>query len=116
MGSRPIYWVITRLHGDRDRIFPGHALLKKLLRANFVLTAAGMVRRECYEKVSFFPLDMPWCGDWYLWCVFALHYDVAYFAEPMVCYRKHAAEYDQHSLAEECGCLLRGRDRSGLGE
>lgn len=78
------------LHGDRDRIFPGHALLKKLLRTNFVLTASGMVRRECYEKVSFFPLDMPWCGDWYLWCLFAIHYDVGYLAEPMVCYRQHA--------------------------
>jgi hypothetical protein len=36
-----------------------------------------------------FPLDMPWGGDWYLWCAFALHYDVAYMAEPMVCYRRH---------------------------
>jgi hypothetical protein len=36
-----------------------------------------------------FPLDMPWAGDWYLWCAYALHYDVAYFAEPMVCYREH---------------------------
>ena len=24
-----------------------------------------------------------------LWCLFALHYEVAYFAEPMVCYRAH---------------------------
>jgi hypothetical protein len=28
-------------------------------------------------------------GDWYLWCVFALYFDVGYFAEPMVCYRGH---------------------------
>jgi len=77
------------VRGDRDRIIPGHVLLKKLLRSNFVLCASGMVRRECYEKISLFPLDMPWCGDWYLWCLFAIHYDVAYFAEPMVCYRKH---------------------------
>jgi hypothetical protein len=77
------------VRGDRDRIIPGHLLLKKLLRSNFVLAASGMARRECYEKISHFPLDMPWCGDWYLWCLFAIHYDVAYFAEPMVCYRKH---------------------------
>lgn len=79
--------------GDRDRILSGKALLRKLLSGNFVLTPSGMVRRECYEKVSKFPLDMPWCGDWYLWCLFALHYDVGYFAEPMVCYRQ------QHSLS-----------------
>jgi glycosyltransferase involved in cell wall biosynthesis len=77
------------VRGDRDRIIPGNLFLKKLLRSNFVLCASGMVRRECYEKISFFPLDMPWCGDWYLWCLFAMHYDVAYFADPMVCYRKH---------------------------
>jgi glycosyltransferase involved in cell wall biosynthesis len=74
---------------DRDRVFPGHLLLKKLLRSNFILAAAGMVRRECYEKISLFPLDLPYAGDWYLWAVFALHFDVGYFTEPMVCYRKH---------------------------
>jgi glycosyltransferase involved in cell wall biosynthesis len=79
--------------GNRDRVFSGHALLKRLLRGNFVLTPSGMVRRECYEKVSLFPLDMPWCGDWYLWCMFALYYDVGYCAEPMVCYR------EQHPLS-----------------
>jgi len=75
--------------GDNDRIIPGHVLLKKLLRGNFVLCPSGMVRRECYDNVSFFPLTMPWAGDWYLWCLFALYYDVGYFAEPMLCYREH---------------------------
>lgn len=79
--------------GDHDRVLSGKALLKKLLSGNFVLTPSGMVRRECYEQISKFPLDMPWCGDWYLWCLFALHFDVGYFAEPMVCYRQ------QHSLS-----------------
>jgi glycosyltransferase involved in cell wall biosynthesis len=78
------------IRNDRDRIIPGKVLLKKLLRSSFILAASAMVRRECYEKISFFPLDMPWAGDWYLWCVFALNWDVGYFAEPMVCYRKHA--------------------------
>jgi hypothetical protein len=75
--------------GVRDRIIRGHVLLKKLLRSNFVLAASGMARRECYERISYFPLNMPYAGDWYLWCVFALHFDVGYFAELMVCYRKH---------------------------
>jgi hypothetical protein len=39
--------------------------------------------------MGLFPLDMPWAGDWYLWCLFALRFDVGYFAEPMVCYRDH---------------------------
>ena len=74
---------------DKDRIFPGHVFLKKLLYGNFVLCPSGIVRRECYDRVSFFPLTMPWAGDWYLWCLFALYYDVGYFVEPMLCYREH---------------------------
>jgi glycosyltransferase involved in cell wall biosynthesis len=79
--------------GDRNRVFAGHRLLRRLLQSNFVLTPSGMVRRACYEKISCFDLHMPWCGDWYLWCLFAVYHDVAYFSEPMVCYR------EQHDLS-----------------
>jgi hypothetical protein len=48
-----------------------------------------MARRDCYERISFFPSRISWGEDWYLWCVFALYFDVGYFAEPMVCYREH---------------------------
>jgi glycosyltransferase involved in cell wall biosynthesis len=86
------------VYGSHDQIIDGHVLLKKLLRSNMIVAASAMARRECYEKISFFPIDiawagvslnMVWAGDWYLWCLFALHFDVGYFAEPMVCYRKH---------------------------
>jgi hypothetical protein len=78
-------------HGDHDQIVKGHAFLKKLLSYNGVVAASAMGRRHCYEKAGMFPLDsgMSWSGDWYLWCLFALHFEVAYFAEPMVCYRDH---------------------------
>lgn len=71
------------VHGDNDRIFRGYAFLKKLLKANTI------VRRGNYEKRCAFPLDMPWAGDWYLWCLFSLYSDVGYLAEPMVAYREH---------------------------
>jgi len=83
---------------DRDGIFDGRVFLEKLLYGNFVLAPSVLARRECYDKISFYPLelvwadlkiDMVWAADWYLWCVFALSFDVAYFAEPMVCYREH---------------------------
>ena len=76
-------------HGDKDFILSGRRFLSRLANCNAVAAAAGMVRRECYEKVSVFPLDLPDMGDWFLWCVFALHYDVAYLAQPMVSYRLH---------------------------
>jgi hypothetical protein len=72
-----------------DGIFSGRQFLLDLLKGNFILAPAGMARKECYERISYFPEDMPYGGDWYLWCVFALSFDVAYFAEPMVNYRVH---------------------------
>jgi glycosyltransferase involved in cell wall biosynthesis len=77
------------VYTDKDRLVLGHELLKRLLKGNFVLAASGLARRECYDRLGAFPLDLPYAGDWYLWCLFALHFDVAYFAEPMVCYREH---------------------------
>jgi glycosyltransferase involved in cell wall biosynthesis len=81
-----------------DGVISGHTFLKELTNQNFVLAASAIVRRECYEKLGMFPLeaswksmpvDMGWLGDWYLWCIFALHFDVGYLSEPMVCYREH---------------------------
>jgi glycosyltransferase involved in cell wall biosynthesis len=89
-------------YGRRDRLISGHAFLKRILDCCSILTPSVLVRRECYEKISLFPVDVIWAGepvdfiwggDWYLWCIFALHYDVAYFAEPMVCYREHDQSY-----------------------
>jgi glycosyltransferase involved in cell wall biosynthesis len=86
------------VYRDCDRIVDGHDFLKILLRMNLVVAASAMARRVCYEKVSLFPLDvvcsgtqidLTWRGDWYLWFIFALYFDVGYFAEPMVCYREH---------------------------
>jgi glycosyltransferase involved in cell wall biosynthesis len=80
------YWS----HGPRDAVFPGRAFLQRLAACNCVSAPSGMVRRECYDRLGRFP-DLPFAGDWYMWCLFALHYDVAYLAEPMVNYRLHPA-------------------------
>jgi glycosyltransferase involved in cell wall biosynthesis len=90
-----------RSGGHRDRIMRGHDFLKKLLHSNAVLTPSAMVRRECYEKISFFPENMPWAGDWFLWCLFALYYDVGYFADHMLCYREHHDLSMTHILSRE---------------
>jgi glycosyltransferase involved in cell wall biosynthesis len=88
-------------HGDQDAIFDGRDFLVKLLKGNFVLAAAGMARKECYEKAGYFPLDIPYAGDWYIWLIFALYYDVAYFAEPMVDYRTHELTMTTHYTQKE---------------
>jgi hypothetical protein len=76
-------------HGDDDTIFDGQKFLSKLMCGNSVVAASGMVRKQLYDRYGGFPLDLPYAGDWYLWCLFALHSDVGYFAEPMVNYREH---------------------------
>jgi hypothetical protein len=78
-------------HGRRDAVFSGPAFLRRLLAGNTIVAASGMARRECYARTGSFPLDLPYSGDWYIWCMFALHWDVAYVAEPLVNYRWHAA-------------------------
>lgn len=83
-------------YAEKDMTIKGHKLLEKLSRTNFVLSASGLVRRDCYETLGVFPLDMPFACDWYLWALFALHYDVAYFAEPMVAYRTHEMSMTTH--------------------
>jgi glycosyltransferase involved in cell wall biosynthesis len=76
-------------HHGGDTIYEGHIFLQKLLYSNSVVAASAMVRKSCYDNLGAFPLDMPFAGDWYLWCLFALYYDVAYISEPAVAYRIH---------------------------
>ena len=89
---------IQGTYGDRDRLLAGHDFLKALLEFNRVTAGAAMARRVCYETLSYLPGDIKWAGasvdttwiaDWYLWCLFALSFDVGYLAEPMVAYREH---------------------------
>jgi glycosyltransferase involved in cell wall biosynthesis len=86
-------------YGPRDRIFNGRQFIATSLRKEYGLLAPSvMVRKDCYEKISAFPLDMPHQGDWYLWFRWALEYDVAYLCEPMVNYRFHDLNIMKHLL------------------
>ncbi|MBS0394289.1 MAG: glycosyltransferase [Proteobacteria bacterium] len=90
-----------------DAVLKGRDFLRRLLESNCVLAPAGMVRRECYERLGAFPTDLPFAGDWYLWCLFALHYDAAYFAEPMVNYREHSASMTDTLIGKDIRLLAR---------
>jgi hypothetical protein len=73
--------------GADDLIWDGRAFLARLFEFNCIAESSAMVRKQCYERVGLFRLDLPFASDWYLWCSIALHYDVAYFSDPMVCWR-----------------------------
>ena len=83
-----------------DKIINGRQWLAKLIHRNCIVAPSVMVRKSCYETLGGFPLNLPWNGDWYLWCLFALHFDVAYIAEPMVCYREHDLNISHSLLAQ----------------
>lgn len=76
-------------NGSQDAIWSGRRFLRKLIYNNSVAAPGALVRKRCYTDFGVFPLDLPYAGDWYLWCLFAFHTDVAYFSEPMVNYRLH---------------------------
>jgi glycosyltransferase involved in cell wall biosynthesis len=76
-------------HGPEDAVIDGREFLKKLMGGNCVYAPAVMARKQCYEQAGFFPLDLPYTGDWYLWCHFSLYANVAFLAEAMVNYRLH---------------------------
>ena len=78
-------------HGSGDALFEGRRFLERLVYWNSIWVPTVMARRACYERAGLFPLDLPYSGDWYLWCHFAFHADVGYLAEPMVHYRLHDA-------------------------
>lgn len=101
IGGREIKTIDYSQHGDSDAIFDGRKFLSKFVRENTIVAASGLVRKECYDKISVFPLDMPWGGDWYLWAIFAFSYDVGYLAEPMVCYREHELSMTNKLMAED---------------
>ena len=99
----------------KSLIIRGHDFVKRLLEGNLILAPTAIVRRECYEQMGVFPtapvwageqLDFNWAQDWYLWCLFALSFDVGYLAEPMVCYRLHDLSFTstltQHESIRRC--------------
>lgn len=91
----------------RDTIFKGHEFLKKLGFYNCVVVASVMVRKSFYDRFGGFPIDLGYAGDWYLWCLFALHGDVACFAEPMVNYRMHELSMTTALMKDRAGVCAR---------
>jgi len=75
--------------GDEDRIWNDRSFFLHLLEANCIAAPTVLMRKDCLNKVGLFQPELPFASDWYMWCMLAMHYDVAYLADPMVCYRFH---------------------------
>jgi glycosyltransferase involved in cell wall biosynthesis len=103
-------------HGTADAVFRGRDFLARMVDGNHVGAPSVMARTECYAKVGLFCPELPYTCDWHLWSLFALHYDVAYLAEPMVRFRFHSSnvtlgfEGSRHGVQQKL--LVRWRIRA----
>jgi glycosyltransferase involved in cell wall biosynthesis len=101
--------------GDEDRIWDGTSFLMQLIQANCIVAPTVLMRKECHDKVGLFQPELPFASDWYMWCMLAMHYDVAYLSAPMVCYRVHeqsltslySGEYVRICVGDELSVLWR---------
>ena len=108
--------------GDQDRIWNDKSFFTHLLKDNCIVACTVLVRKECYQKVGMFHVELPFASDWHMWAMLAMHYDVAYLSEPMLTSRVHgesltslyAKEYTRICVGDELSVLwiLRNRSRS----
>jgi glycosyltransferase involved in cell wall biosynthesis len=94
-------------HGEQDRVFRRPEFLRVLAHGNSVSAPAAMARKEYYERIGGFPLDLPFAGDWYIWARFALDGDVVYLHEPMINYRVHPLNMTKGFLGPKAAALVR---------
>jgi glycosyltransferase involved in cell wall biosynthesis len=75
--------------GDEDCIWNDTSFLMRLIQTNCIVAPTVLMRKAGHDKVGLFQPDLPFASDWYMWCMLAMQYDVAYLSDPMVCYRVH---------------------------
>jgi len=92
---------ILRWHRKQDCIISGREIVRYAAYGCPILSPTALVRKECYARISNFLENQPRTSDWYLWAVFAMKYDVGYFAEPMVYYREHTTNMELTMKAEQ---------------
>lgn len=59
------------------RTFPCPAAFLELIRSNFIPVNTVMVRKECFEKVGLFDLNLMVAEDWDMWIRISAHFSIA---------------------------------------
>jgi glycosyltransferase involved in cell wall biosynthesis len=101
--------------GDQDCIWQDTTFFRRLIEADCIVMSSVLIRKECLNRVGEFPLDLPYSCDWYMWSMLAMHYGVAYLAEPMIFSRLHqdslttqfSREYARICAGDELSVLWR---------
>lgn len=75
--------------GDQDRKWSEGAFFPLIVQGCCINFSSVLSRREGLSQIGFFPANLSFADDWYVWCMLAMNFGVAYFAEPMVYHRIH---------------------------
>jgi len=79
-----------RLAAEDVGLHPGAPFLDKLLRGgNAVCAPSVVLRRDCLDAIGPFDGRLPYTADWEMWMRAAVFFDVGYFIEPLLKYRRH---------------------------
>ena len=82
-----------------DTVFSGKEFFRLLLReGNVVPCPTVMVRSRCFQESGRFDRRLRYTPDLEMWLRLALRYDVAYIAEPLVRWRRHAGQESSRYL------------------
>jgi glycosyltransferase involved in cell wall biosynthesis len=108
--------------GDQDRKWSHGEFFPRLIQGCCVNFSSVLSRREVLAQIGFFPANLSFADDWYVWCMLAMNFGAAYFAEPLVYYRVHensltnqqGREYARMCAGDELSMLwmLRGQAES----
>jgi glycosyltransferase involved in cell wall biosynthesis len=83
-------WWYSEPQPEEDGIQRGRAVFDRLWRGpNTIACPSVVVRRSCFDAVGGFDVSLPFTADWEMWMRLALAYDVGYFVEALVHYRRH---------------------------
>jgi glycosyltransferase involved in cell wall biosynthesis len=75
---------------NSDAIQRGLDAFAELVMCNHISTPTVMLRRECYERVGHYAVELGnFSEDWEMWLRIALHFDMAYTARPLASIRWH---------------------------
>ena len=85
---------------EQDVVERGEAAFRELVLSNYITAPTVLIRRECYDRVGGYAHELSRSGeDWELWLRVALHFDIAYTAEPVASYRQHAGSSSNGTVA-----------------
>jgi len=82
--------VVTELrYSDSDVVIrPPDGFRQLLARRNFIICPTVMARRELYEAVGRYPVDLPYSADYALWLKAARRFPLGYVRDAVLHYRQ----------------------------